>query len=66
MTAPTLATTSVHDLVHRAPASREVLDRFGVDTCCGGGLTLSQAAHHAGVPLDVLLAELTSVLEEQH
>ena len=36
----------------RDPGARDVLDRLGIDHCCGGHLSLDAAAAAAGVPLD--------------
>jgi regulator of cell morphogenesis and NO signaling len=61
----TLSTTTVNDLLRRVPAAMPILNRFGVDTCCGGGLPLVEAARHAGVSPDELLAALRPVVGEQ-
>jgi regulator of cell morphogenesis and NO signaling len=61
----TLATTTVHDLLRRHPATMAIFSRFGVDTCCGGGLPLAEAARHAGVSPDELLAALRPIVGEQ-
>lgn len=47
-----------------APASAAVFNRLGVDTCCGGGLPLDQAARQAGVELSELLEALAPVLPQ--
>ena len=44
--------------VLRSPYGLLVLQRFGIDTCCGGHLTLAQAAASAGVPVETLLRAL--------
>jgi iron-sulfur cluster repair protein YtfE (RIC family) len=36
----------------------EVMKAMGINHCCGAGLTLSEAAAAAGVPLDALLIAL--------
>lgn len=53
------AETQVGDAA-RDPAVRAVLERFGLDRCCGGGLSLRAGAAAAGVPLDDLLAALNA------
>ena len=58
-----LATTTVNDLLRRAPWSGAVLNRFGVDTCCGGALSLKETARATSVRLESLLAALTPALE---
>lgn len=58
----TLAAASVNEVLRLAPATGAVFNRLGVDTCCGGGLPLDEAAREAGVPLDELLAELAPLI----
>ena len=40
-----------------------VFNRLGLDTCCGGALTLGEAARSAGLTPDELRAELGPALE---
>ncbi len=42
----------------RTPFALLVLQRFGIDACCGGSLTLAQAAGSAGIPVETLLLAL--------
>lgn len=42
----------------RTPFALLVLQRLGIDACCGGSLTLAQAAASAGVPVETLLLAL--------
>ena len=44
--------------VARAPDGLLVLQRLGIDACCGGHLTLAQAAASAGVPVQTLVDAL--------
>jgi iron-sulfur cluster repair protein YtfE (RIC family) len=39
----------------RVPGVLGVLRELGIDTCCGGGLTVAQAAASAGIPAERLL-----------
>jgi regulator of cell morphogenesis and NO signaling len=57
-----LSAASVNEVLRLAPDTGAVFNRFGVDTCCGGGLPLDQAAREAGVPLDELLAAIAPML----
>jgi iron-sulfur cluster repair protein YtfE (RIC family) len=41
-----------------SPRAAEILRGFGIDTCCGGRLTLAQAAASAGVSLTAVLDAL--------
>jgi regulator of cell morphogenesis and NO signaling len=49
-------TLTINDVMARWPQTVQLLNVLGVDTCCGGGETLRDAARHAGIPLTVLLA----------
>ncbi|HEU4697810.1 MAG TPA: DUF542 domain-containing protein [Gemmatimonadales bacterium] len=62
-TSPVLPTTTVNDLLRRAPTAAPVLNALGIDTCCGGGLSLAEAAQSAGIPTSELLAKLAPMLE---
>lgn len=42
------------------PAGRAVLERFGLNHCCGAHLSLREGAAAAGVALDDLLAALNA------
>ncbi len=55
---PIRAGRTVGDVVRDIPGAREVMEKMGVNHCCGAGLTLREAAAAAGVPLDDLLAAL--------
>jgi len=49
---------TVEAAARRAPHGLPILQRFGIDACCGGHLTLAQAAASAGVPVETLLRAL--------
>jgi iron-sulfur cluster repair protein YtfE (RIC family) len=51
------ARSTVADAAAR-PGGRAVLERLGLNHCCGAHLTLAEAAAAAGVPLERLLAAL--------
>ena len=42
------------------------LQRFGIDACCGGSLTLAQAAAAAGVPVETVLRALEPAAPTTH
>ena len=44
--------------VSKRPGALEVLERLGVNHCCGAHLSLREAAAAAGVPLEDLLRAL--------
>jgi iron-sulfur cluster repair protein YtfE (RIC family) len=43
----------------RAPGTLAVLQRLGVNHCCGAHMTLAEAAAAAGLPVDALLRALS-------
>ena len=49
---------SVNELILRHPAALPVLSAAGIDTCCGGGLTLALAAERSGLTYEQLAARL--------
>jgi len=51
-------TASVNDVISRYPATISVFNKFGLDTCCGGGAPIVDAARRDGADLGALLAEL--------
>ena len=51
---------TVEAAARRSPHGLPILERFGIDTCCGGHLTLEQAAASAGVPVETVLRALES------
>lgn len=60
-TARSLAPTpedTVEAAARRSPHGLPILQRFGIDTCCGGHLTLAEAAASAGVPVETVLRAL--------
>ena len=51
------AAWTVNEIVQRHPEAVSVLLSFGIDTCCGGALSLEEAARrHGVVPQTVLQA----------
>ena len=51
-------TASVNDVISRFPATISVFNKFGLDTCCGGGAPIADAARRDGADLGALLVEL--------
>ncbi len=52
------AEVSVGRLVAERPAAAAVLEKLGIDYCCGGDRPLSQACEQAGVSLEKLLEQI--------
>lgn len=55
------AQAPVAALVTEKPARAAVLERHGIDYCCGGRLPLAEACARAGVGLDQLAAEMAEL-----
>lgn len=51
-------TTTVHEAMGLIPGAKEVFERFGLDTCCGGGVPLATAAERQGAELEDVLEAL--------
>jgi iron-sulfur cluster repair protein YtfE (RIC family) len=51
-------TMTVKETMALYPNTRNVFNHFGVDTCCGSGVPIVDAAHRDGAELTVLLAAL--------
>ena len=52
------ATWTVDEVLLAHPSSAAVFNAFGVDTCCGGGASLGEAALHARITPRALLDAL--------
>ena len=50
--------TTVHEAMARIPGAKGVFERFGLDTCCGGGVPLATACRHHDVELEAVLEAL--------
>ena len=63
-TVPTFdPTLTVNEIMAREPRTIAVFNQFGMDTCCGSGVPVADAARRDGVALDVLLTALRSAVE---
>ena len=49
---------TINEILLDHPAAVSVLNGFGIDTCCGGGSSLAEAAEENGIELEALLTEL--------
>ena len=55
-----LATTPILELMTANPGFKEILDRFGLDTCCGSHLNVTEAAAEVGTDAAPILEALRS------
>lgn len=51
-------TVTVRETMARHPETKAVFSRFGVDTCCGSGIPIRDAAQRDGADAEELLAAL--------
>ena len=49
---------TVNEVIRRYPATVALFSRWGIDSCCGGGLPVGEAAQRHGVDLATVAAEL--------
>lgn len=64
MTRLLLETTPLTDLVARDFRAGAVLDRYGLDYCCGGARSLAEGCAQRGINLAALLSELEALSPE--
>lgn len=53
---------SVNVILARYPSTLPVFNRFGLDTCCGGGLSVADAARAADVDAAALCSALADAI----
>lgn len=58
-------TLTIGAVLQRYPATLAVFNAHGLDACCGGALSLAEAAARHGLDLPELLAALTRAAEAQ-
>lgn len=57
MTSNEVLKSTVNEVIAYCPRAVEVFARWGIDSCCGGGLPIEEAARrHGADPADVLAA----------
>lgn len=57
--------STVNEIVAQYPMSIEVFNRFGIDSCCGGGVPIADAARRDGADVDALVAALRAAVEHR-
>jgi len=63
-TAATLdPTLTIKEIVARFPETIPVFRRFGLDTCCGGGVRIEEAAQRDGLDAADVLSAVRQALE---
>lgn len=54
---------TLNEIVAQHPQTMPVLQRFGLDTCCGGALPLHVAIEHHELNLDEVVAALERTID---
>jgi regulator of cell morphogenesis and NO signaling len=49
---------TVNDLLREEARAAAVLNRLGIDTCCGGMLSLEEASRSAGTTADAVIEQV--------
>lgn len=55
-------TLTVNEMMASHPETVAVFNQFGMDTCCGSGVVITDAAHRDGVNLEQLLEALAEAM----
>ena len=58
-------TRTINEIIVQYPGTIAVFNHFGFDTCCGGGVSVEEAARRDGLDVDAVLAELRRALEQE-
>ena len=53
---------TVNEIIARYPAAIGALNACGIDTCCGGGEPLTEAAREAGADVANVVAQVEAAL----
>lgn len=59
---PDLEELTLNEILRRYPTTAPILQRYGLDTCCGGAKRLPEAAGAHGFDPDDILAEMRAAL----
>ena len=57
-------TSTINEIVAQYPATMPVFNQFGMDSCCGGGLAIRDAALRHGLDLEKVLTALRKAVEQ--
>ena len=56
---------TVNEIISARPETVDVLDRFGIDACCGGSVPVTEAARRDGADPEAVWAALRLILGEE-
>jgi len=66
MTTTTITDQTVGEIVSQTPSSIRVFESLGIDYCCGGKRTLSEACARSGVATESVLAQIEKAVTDSH
>jgi len=66
MTRSPLETTPISDIVRRDFRAGAIMDRYHLDYCCGGALTLAEGCRHRGIDVHRVIADLEALNPPRH
>ncbi|HTJ24235.1 MAG TPA: DUF542 domain-containing protein [Gemmatimonadaceae bacterium] len=55
---------TINEIVARHPETIAIFNRFGMDTCCGGGVSVEEAARRDGLDVAQILSALREATEQ--
>lgn len=55
-------TTTVNEIIRNHPTTVAAFNALGIDACCGGDASVTEAARRDGVDIDALLAALDALI----
>ena len=53
---------TVNEILRRHPAAVAVINAYGIDSCCGGGIPLETAAREQQLDLEAITSELDALI----
>jgi iron-sulfur cluster repair protein YtfE (RIC family) len=56
-------TMTINEVIAQHPATIAVFNHLGMDTCCGGGVSVSDAAHRESLDVTSVLSALREAIE---
>lgn len=63
MAADGIGTRTVNELMTEHPATIAVFNRFGIDMCCGGGVSVDDAVRRDGLDRDAVCLALRDAMK---
>jgi iron-sulfur cluster repair protein YtfE (RIC family) len=55
-------TTTVNEIIEKHPTTVAAFNALGIDACCGGDASVTEAARRDGVDIDALIGALDALI----